>query len=101
MAALVAAIHEHPSSKEFMGGRDKPGHDDWEWFKPEGLWSVKLVLRSACLVLAAGLGIAAAPAPLPPLTLTYTLTPKIANGTATALDVTIAFHADGRGTLTF
>jgi hypothetical protein len=28
MAALVAATHEHPSSKKIMGGPDKPGHDD-------------------------------------------------------------------------
>jgi hypothetical protein len=28
MAALVAAIHDHPSSREFMGGWDKPGHDE-------------------------------------------------------------------------
>jgi hypothetical protein len=27
MAALVAATQDHPSSKEIMGGRDKPGHD--------------------------------------------------------------------------
>jgi hypothetical protein len=28
MAALVAATQDHPSSKEIMGGRDKPGHDE-------------------------------------------------------------------------
>jgi len=26
--ALVARTHEHRASKVFMGGRDKPGHDD-------------------------------------------------------------------------
>jgi hypothetical protein len=28
MAALVAAIHTLPSKMVFMGGRDKPGHDE-------------------------------------------------------------------------
>jgi hypothetical protein len=34
MAALVAATYEHPCSKEIMGGRDKPGHDDIYYFIP-------------------------------------------------------------------
>lgn len=59
------------------------------------------LIRGACLILAAGLGLAASPAPEPPLALTYTLTPAVENGAVTTLDVSVAFHAQAGGTLTF
>ncbi len=33
MAALVAAIHDHPRQTVRMDGRDKPGHDAFEIFE--------------------------------------------------------------------